>query len=288
MKKSSRDTFKLPGSLIDAHVARYTVGIVLVRENSAQLAGSGTLISCGGIAGILTCAHVVDNLRAFERAQAQAKANAMIGLVCSPVIPSRHQNFQIPLNALDEFVIGSGNLTSRGPDLAFLKLPSSAMGSLSAIASVVSIETQTELQELAPRPHGFSADILAGYIEEKTTQTRTNNAITIQFNGLMNVAKMRKVLPPKSGCDRWIFTPQKPDVEPAPSSYEGTSGGGIWRLGLKRTNTGSSAVIDSRLVGVVYFETDKTENRGRELIGHGPRSLYLKMFPAIQRRWPSH
>jgi hypothetical protein len=35
------------------------------------------------------------------------------------------------------------------------------------------------------------------------------------------------------------------------------------------------------LLGVAYFQTDDVQAQGRQIIGHGPISLYERLLPAI-------
>lgn len=53
-----------------------------------------------------------------------------------------------------------------------------------------------------------------------------------------------------------------------PSSFEGTSGGGIWRLFYELGPTQTINLVEKRLTGVAFFQ------RPGEIVGHGPKSIY--------------
>jgi hypothetical protein len=63
-----------------------------------------------------------------------------------------------------------------------------------------------------------------------------------------------------------------------PTSYAGTSGGGLWRVYRHPDN---SAEPIYRLIGVAFFE-DREKGL---IICHGQASVYVKLFDAIQKKW---
>ena len=99
----------------------------------------------------------------------------------------------------------------------------------------------------------------------------------------------------RDGCDRLEFTPlANQELMPAlpddklspPTSYGGTSGGGLWRLYAEPTADGKERLVLSRLLGVAYYETDRTNRWRNKIICHGPRSVYYTLAEAIRSRWP--
>ena len=62
-------------SIVWAHTGRSTVGFVRVEDSAPTSLGSGTLIRFGSIVGVLTCAHVLEELPDDED----------IGILCFPV-----------------------------------------------------------------------------------------------------------------------------------------------------------------------------------------------------------
>ncbi|MCJ7497964.1 MAG: hypothetical protein MUO78_07510 [candidate division Zixibacteria bacterium] len=58
-----------------------------------------------------------------------------------------------------------------------------------------------------------------------------------------------------------------------PDTFEGVSGGGIWRAELYRSNDGKILSSEPLFLGVAFWQTT-TENNMRSIIGHGWRSIY--------------
>jgi hypothetical protein len=67
-----------------------------------------------------------------------------------------------------------------------------------------------------------------------------------------------------------------------PTSYKGTSGGGLWQFFLDRDN---DSFVNARLIGVAYYE--KSVGKELHIVGHGPISIYETLFNAIREKWPS-
>jgi hypothetical protein len=75
---------------------------------------------------------------------------------------------------------------------------------------------------------------------------------------------------------------ETPDFK-LPSSFGGTSGGAVWRFYIGEKD-GTPSVVDSRLIGVPFFETPRD---GKMIISfHGPKSIYGVLADAIAKRWP--
>ena len=78
--------------------------------------------------------------------------------------------------------------------------------------------------------------------------------------------------------DLFRFRPVPDEGFHAPSSYEGTSGGGLWRIYPQPDDGGEVAY---RLIGVAFYQT-----KDRHIICHGQASLYVRLFDAIREKWP--
>jgi len=66
----------------------------------------------------------------------------------------------------------------------------------------------------------------------------------------------------------------------APPSFRGVSGGGLWRVSIKRTKTGEFSWdhSDISLEGVAFYESGAAEGR-RIVRCHGRRTIYRAMPP---------
>ena len=74
------------------------------------------------------------------------------------------------------------------------------------------------------------------------------------------------------------FRPLPDSKFKSPSSYKGTSGGGLWRI-YPKPDSGSDPAY--RLIGVAFYETSDGQ-----IVCHGQASLYVKLFDAIREKWP--
>src|SRR5262245_46722409 len=91
----------------------FTVGLatmgVNARVEDAMAAGSGTLINVGPVAGILTAAHVVQNLP--DRGE--------VALTRFPGKPHLLQKQTIDMALAEKLVVAAGDDGPGGPDLGF-------------------------------------------------------------------------------------------------------------------------------------------------------------------------
>jgi hypothetical protein len=262
---------------LDTYVSRYTVTF-MNNQNGGSL-GSGTLARLGNVFGVVTCGH---NLAALEKLEASTPS-FQIGLLLYPV-RSQHQSRQIPRSNTDEVRLycpgPSPRKSWRGPDLGFLKLPIAFAKEVESIASFVNLEEQLAIWQ-KPAPPSY-VDVVAGNVQENSTTPLVQppkQSTTMSMDGFVNVGKTHP-RSPVWGEDRFYFKPTFAPNLKAPNSYEGTSGGGHWRIGFKQATAGDFAVVDRRLIGVAYYQT-----RQDRLIGHAASSIYQTLIPAMNRQW---
>src|SRR5436190_14729573 len=109
--------FLLSTEQISKDVSYFTIGFATlsVKGNveDAVCAGSGTLVTVGSLHGILTAAHVLDNL----------PAKGQVGLVTHADDPSRFQKQSITMEHTDSVLMRGATFDRKGPDLGFLRLP---------------------------------------------------------------------------------------------------------------------------------------------------------------------
>ena len=101
-------------SIVWAHTGRSTVGFVRVEDSAPTSLGSGTLIRFGSIVGVLTCAHVLEELRDDED----------IGILCFPARAAQIQWLRFRVRKKDSVAIGTPPWGEGGPDLASFGCPS--------------------------------------------------------------------------------------------------------------------------------------------------------------------
>lgn len=230
--------------------------------------GSGTLIRFGNVAGVLTCAHVLDDLR----------SESQVGLLCFPVPrPNEVQSIRVPMDATEQIVVGSQPWSLCGPDIAFLRLPAATMASLESLASVVNGDISR--QEILL---GSKFNVVCGVIDEETRPLIAGPVSVTQFMASVNAGFVVET-GDFAGMDLFRFQPRATNGGRLPNSYKGISGGGLWHVSLDPEDDFSVAQI--RLCGVAFWQ--ETVNGEVHIIGHGPQSIYGSLFEAIAKRWPS-
>jgi len=261
---------------LDTYIGLYTTGLMDVTTGGSL--GSGTFARYGRLRGVLTCAHVLAAIEAL----AGARKKFQIGFLCFPVRNQRQQR-SIPHSYTDEVRMHGTAAPWRGPDIGFLKLPEVFASELESIASFVNLEAQ--LDDYLTKPKNQNAlEVVSGIVAEMSPTplgTPPTTPTTMAMEGLMNVGKSANRSPVRSE-DRLYFRPIPGPGFVLPQSYKGTSGGGLWRIGIKASDTAPVAYFDRRLIGTAYYQTP----RGK-IICHGPRSIYEDLMREMRAKWPS-
>ena len=262
------------GPMMEAYAGRFTVGFIAPEIQQSRSLGSGTLIRFGNVNGILTCAHVLEAVL----------ANAEFGIVCFPVRSGEFQTLRVRSDLTGHVAIGQPPWNEQGPDLAFLRLPDAILMDLERLASIIdgmrhrgnALGGEPDTQDVV--------NLVCGVIEERTGSAETRRDIaTTTFQALIspgNVIQRRTA----NGMDLFRFRPVPGKGETPPSSYEGSSGGGLWRLYVKREQDDTYSLIQSRLVGVAFWQTPFQNSF--DLVCHGADSLYRVLFDRISAVWP--
>ena len=87
-------------------------------------------------------------------------------------------------------------------------------------------------------------------------------------------------MPEHGGLDRVRLQPIYGKDVSRPTSFKGTSGGGLWKIFIDRADNG---FVQSRLFGVAYYET--VDHSELQLVCHGPRSIYSALLREIDETW---
>jgi hypothetical protein len=258
---------------VELKLGLHAIGFVrLLPNDQIQGMGSGTCLRYGKLRGILTADHVVDKWGQDDE----------VGLVQFPIRENQFQATRIPRKYLDEVRVGLKPYDEMGPDLAFVKLPpAQAAGSIEAASSFFDLEKQRELA-FKPRPENadqfdFTAGIIAKWQGQRSVKGKMAKTV---INGLLTMGDAAPI-DGRDGYDRLRFTPEKDSA--VPPTYGATSGGGLMRLFLEK---GTKNLIELRLLGSIYYETAPKEDAVRNLICHGPRSIYERLAEKIRAKWP--
>jgi len=246
---------------VQERLAWYTVGFVRVKTDSRDdnLCGSGTLVSFNTKHAILTAAHIVEEF----------KQSSHIGLCFS----NNAYRFIFPKDHVDIIYVGwSGKTIEEGPDIALIQLPVSECETLETYKSFYELSCMIDGGEI--KTANYSEGIfLTGFIGEWTRDGPPEAGFDATKNFCMLTGGIGKTdnYWQTNDFDFCSFTVQcKHDN---PNNYQGSSGGGLWKVIARKTDNGSFAVENAILCGVAYWQTE-IANSERHIICHAYRSIY--------------
>lgn len=246
--------------LVTLHAGFSTIGFVDFQRGNPKPYGSGTLISFGLLRGILTCTHVAD---------AVAKRSE-VGLVVFCRDGRRPQGLKVKVAECDMTIFETEDPVL-GPDLAFILLPSNTADDLAAYATFTNgLKRLREVQEPEPACDEAFAVVVGGVAEWSSTAETPERSVTT-LGALSNVGTFT----PANGAEGFDYLEFSAHPERnfrMPDSYQGVSGGGLWKFYLKSTPEGFE-VVEARLVGVAYYQTE-----AGTILCHGPRSIFHELY----------
>lgn len=264
----------LPPDLLPStmrEIANFTVGIVI----GDDLLGSGTLIDIGRRRGILTAYHVASRvMKADDDAVALVVADHPHRLCVQPSL-------------LAHTVIGAPPSSEDWrPDLSFLVIgDQNLLGTLASKKSFVYMDKRSEQTFLAyPRREklwwfvaGFPADFSARVNAQQRQETLT------KVSNFVGQATMLRHFD-QGGHDYLRLRLYDP-AHGFPLNYGGVSGGGIWMVPLRmdpERGPQTARALDLFLAGVCCYQHEPLPD-GREVEGHGPRSVYRRMREVLSQ-----
>jgi hypothetical protein len=254
----------------DSTVLPSTVGFFLPKPGGYSSAGTGTFVRIGNIHGILTCAHVLDAIKEQRR-------------VDLAIFPVRAMSNFISLNVMNHCsgVKFGPSCSADGPDLAFLRIPTAFVENISHLVTIRNMELGREHAFADTEPSQKSMTVVSGVIDEwsQVTQSTEGGQSNRQFcvKGLISIGRIEEAAR-REQFDYFRFRPTPDEDFPVPSSYAGTSGGGLWRY-YPDPDDGSEVAY--RLIGVAFYETEDGQ-----IICHAQGSLYVTLFDAVREEWP--
>ncbi len=258
-------------------ISHCTVGFLILNsrtgEETAESAGSGTLVKVGKVHGILTAAHVLTRL----------PPSGVVGLVRFSRFARGMQKFGFEMGQTHSVKI-PGREGPDGPDIGFLRLPIDKAVELEATSTFRNLDYTAQLLQKNPIPAKYGFDGIIGILAERTKKIRAEFGIRMEFESRYQFGTTA-LLPDAHGLDRCLFTPGPTDIVPYPESYGGTSGGGLWRTYCHVDSNGKQQVAENRLVGVAYYQSEKVGKK-RLIYCHGPRTIYKLFLGKIKDTWP--
>ncbi len=250
-----------------AHIRLYCVSMVIVNQDEIEgLTCSGVFCVINGIAGILTARHV------WEALSASRKLVLMLG----PKQPFRiDRSF---LDAKSPFPHVTSEFSNANlPDIALIVLPESIKTSIeSRNKAFYSIDRRAKSSE-------FSLyDELGFWIAvgcPKALMKVEDQAV----RSLIYTTDIEKTVE-HLGWDYLYVNINLESNVPIPPDLGGMSGGGIWRvrfyMGEDKTIFIKDPSRDILLQGITILQTQLV---GRQLVAHGPRSIYERMYEVFNQ-----
>lgn len=262
---------ELPATLtaqVHAHVRRHCVSMVVAEQDESE--GSpcaGVLCVVDGLAGILTARHVWDRL---SRAQ---KLVVMLG----PKHPYRIEKALLhayapersPARELSDAAV---------PDIAFIPLPDEAKVSIEAKHKVF---YSVDRRRIDPDFDLYGDTGLWIAIGSPVEMMKREARAVGSLSYITDIERATEL-------DGWDYLHVNLNLEsnvPIPSNLEGMSGGGVWRARFTVSGEPKRFAIHNPtqeilLQGIVFLQTAL---ESRQLIAHGPRSIYEQLPEFIQR-----
>jgi len=258
----------LPTSITEQareHIRRHCLSMVVVENHETEgMPCSGVLCVMHGIPGILTASHVWDSL---------ARAKKLV-LMLGPKHPYRIPRHLLNGYSPDRARAGEGELShAQVPDIAFIPLTSSMKADIEARHKV--------FYSVDRRMLGTDFDLYgdAGFWVAVGTPVEMMQREAQAVGSLSYVTDARKGTE-QEGWDYVYINLNLESNVPIPSNLQGMSGGGLWRVIFGISGEPHQYAIDdpSRdivLQGITFLQTALP---GRQLIAHGPKSIYHR-FP---------
>jgi len=236
--------------------------VVVENQESDGSPCSGVLCVIDGLAGILTARHV------WERLSAAHKLVIMLG---------PKQPYRIETELLSSYAplgINVGDMPSvRRPDIAFIPIPGDAK---------MSIEARNKAFYFVEKPSRESdLDLYGdtGFWLVIGTPVEMMKRPARSVSSLSYTTDVESVTE-QDGWDYLYVNLNLQDNHQLPANLEGMSGGGVWRVRftVSISNKPRQFYIDPQkdvlLQGVTFLQTKLD---GRQLIAHGPKSIYERL-----------
>jgi hypothetical protein len=239
----------MPKDVADAvldKVKHFTIGFGRAGDTPAAK-GSGVLIKQGELHGILTCAHVDKYLRELKQPVGLVRLNR--GLA--------QQSGTLNMDEVLSYAAGDEPWTKGGEDIAFIHLPQHLVGNIEK--DCVFLDAEKNFTKPEPNDHSslIQAHSVFGLVEQFTgATTRQNGRATTLLKGVLTSGVLRDLdaLTATLEC----FEENRPDL---PDSFGGTSGGGLWRVYVRKRDDRSFEAVHHRLIGIASREDKGTPPR---------------------------
>lgn len=270
----SQDTYDPLLAQIQERIDWYSTALIKIPNSSGnqlddRQIGSGTFISVEGEYGILTAHHVA----------AELDGSCSLGLILTHDV----HRFAIDKNHLTICPIAKP-VTSSGPDMAFIGLHHPDIGTIKSLKHFYDLSTihHTILNDIPPLDRG--GWFVWGVPGELTTAEPPEKGFqnVAGFHSICGLAHADREYE-SNGYDYIEIEVEYGKQLDVPTNFGGYSGGGIWQVAFKKSESGDLSPTDYLLSGLVFYQS-KIENQIRYLKCHGRRSIYHHAYDKIKNK----
>ncbi len=243
-------------------IGMYSTVLLRGKENGEWChAGSATLVRFGDFEGLLTAGHVADVLKKGSR----------LGLA---VMAEEHL-FSVDMSHVEMHSLYDPGTDGPLPDISLIRLPHEDVVSIEAREKLLYNVKRNKEQILgsAVSPERCAWAVAGAAEENKTIELSSREPGVVESFfcqvGMTSVDPIEEV----EGFDGLAaFVDYNSKMVDAPSSFRGCSGGGLWRLDIKKDDKGEYVLRGYCLAGVLCLESP-VEGGSRKIVCHGPRGM---------------
>lgn len=263
------------GDLTDFSVG-FSKGFPSQNPTEVQLAGSGTLVSAGGIRAILTAAHVISNL----------PDSGDVGLI----VPTRRGGYHplaiIDMQHVQKVFIAKGSDDSQGPDLGLLILSPADCLLLPTGKTFFNLLNRRDMMMNDPHAPLRGIWVICGMVGEWTNNP-PGGRLSEHKRGFHGLCIPVALINERHQGDFDYLSVQvgKNELYEGPESFGGCSGGGLWHVILNELDNGALKVSESLLSGVAFYQSGWEGDRNT-IECHGRKSIYGKVVETLEGLTP--
>lgn len=253
---------------VNDHIRLFSVTMLMSDEDDSNaIPCAGSLSSIGETKGIITARHAWEEMIKHKYLFIMlGKKPHVIGVeLLDAFVPPDRVKIYAKIAGIDTDI----------PDIALIKLPSPSITHIEAVSKVFySIDKRVddgELNDFLTNPIGYYALFGAPFewvdFDGKTVPSFIYNTYISEYIKIED-------------WDYQIMGLNLDENPNLPKSFEGVSGGGIWKIKFMVSEDQSTYFIqdlfnDVALCGVNFYQTAP---KGRQIIGHGPFSIYNCLY----------
>ncbi|MFL6439341.1 MAG: hypothetical protein ACJ71Q_17325 [Terriglobales bacterium] len=242
-------------SRISRNLGSSTVALFAVFDDHGKdllkLAGSGSLVTAGGLHGILTAAHVWEEV---------IKKAVKVGITRTDNIDHQYLMDVAAIVATVWKPTAPEDWSEHGPDLAFLRIPAVCVGEIQASQVFEHLDAPPKMLGV----EGLECWFALGTPGELGVFTQVHASVEIRGEPV-NPEYI-------SGAVDYYEFETDTSSPGRPKSLGGCSGGGLWRVVVYSSPVTGKVDWAQRFKGVVFWEFPEKDGR-RTIRCHGERSI---------------